>query len=451
MLPLAMTSLIATALASPAWLIAPDGAENDLFGVALAIDGDQLVVGAPNHGSAGYLAGVAYTYSNTANGWVLGQTLMPDGLGPYDNFGTAVAVQGPHAIIGWPQASIKGITTGRAIHYLWNGSAWNEVGRLVDPDNQANNYFGGSLAMDGDDLIVGCQLDDRVGPDSGSALIFKYLDGDWVFQQRLVPSMIGQLSWAGRSVAIKDGVAVIGSYLEWQGDVPAAGAAYVFRRDANGLWNEEARLLAADPWPGNYFGYSLSWDGSTLAVGSILNDAPAEDSGAVYLHEHIDGNWTQTKLTPPDIGGEFGFTIAVQGDDMLIGAVYHPGPGIATGAVYRYKRLAGLWTWRGKWLPRPGVDDCFFGASLDVSGQQAAVGAPREFIQAPWTGAVYVRDIGLACNGDVDGDVHVGVNDLLAVVAAWGPCQDCPEDIDGNGHVGTDDILALIGSWGWCH
>jgi hypothetical protein len=44
----------------------------------------------------------------------------------------------------------------------------------------------------------------------------------------------------------------------------------------------------------------------------------------------------------------------------------------------------------------------------------------------------------------------VGVNDLLAIVDAWGPCTGCPEDIDGNGTVGADDLLEVIGAWGWC-
>jgi hypothetical protein len=61
-----------------------------------------------------------------------------------------------------------------------------------------------------------------------------------------------------------------------------------------------------------------------------------------------------------------------------------------------------------------------------------------------------VRQTVSGCPGDVDGDVAVGVNDLLAIVNAWGPCPGCPEDLNDDGIVGTDDLLTVIAAWGWC-
>jgi hypothetical protein len=50
--------------------------------------------------------------------------------------------------------------------------------------------------------------------------------------------------------------------------------------------------------------------------------------------------------------------------------------------------------------------------------------------------------------GDVNGDGIVDTNDLLAVLAAWGPCEPpCPEDIDNDGSVSVNDVLILIGAW----
>ncbi|MCH8258704.1 MAG: VCBS repeat-containing protein [Planctomycetes bacterium] len=53
--------------------------------------------------------------------------------------------------------------------------------------------------------------------------------------------------------------------------------------------------------------------------------------------------------------------------------------------------------------------------------------------------------------GDLDGDGHVGVKDLLILLGAWGPCPpkgDCPADLDGDGSVGVKDLLILLGNWG---
>ena len=50
--------------------------------------------------------------------------------------------------------------------------------------------------------------------------------------------------------------------------------------------------------------------------------------------------------------------------------------------------------------------------------------------------------------GDFDGNGAVDINDLLQLLGAWGPCDDCPEDINGDGQVGIADLLELLGNWG---
>ena len=51
------------------------------------------------------------------------------------------------------------------------------------------------------------------------------------------------------------------------------------------------------------------------------------------------------------------------------------------------------------------------------------------------------------CLGDVNGDLVVGVDDILAVIDSWGPCIDCPEDVDGSGAVEVDDLLLILSVW----
>jgi probable HAF family extracellular repeat protein len=55
-----------------------------------------------------------------------------------------------------------------------------------------------------------------------------------------------------------------------------------------------------------------------------------------------------------------------------------------------------------------------------------------------------------SCPADIDGSGDVDIPDLLALLAAWGPCPGCPEDIDGDGVVDIVDLLELLGSWGPC-
>lgn len=55
-----------------------------------------------------------------------------------------------------------------------------------------------------------------------------------------------------------------------------------------------------------------------------------------------------------------------------------------------------------------------------------------------------------SCPGDVDGDGFVDVDDMIAVLGAWGPCVGCAADIDGSGAVDTNDLLVILAGWGTC-
>jgi hypothetical protein len=55
-----------------------------------------------------------------------------------------------------------------------------------------------------------------------------------------------------------------------------------------------------------------------------------------------------------------------------------------------------------------------------------------------------------ACPADLDGDQIVSLNDLLLVLAAWGPCPGCPEDLDDDDVVDLGDLLIVLAAWGAC-
>jgi hypothetical protein len=70
----------------------------------------------------------------------------------------------------------------------------------------------------------------------------------------------------------------------------------------------------------------------------------------------------------------------------------------------------------------------------------------------PWTGTANfcikgLTDADASIPGDINGDGEVNVEDLLLLLAAWGPCEGCPEDINGDGVVNVEDLLMLLGNW----
>ncbi|MCP4759434.1 MAG: hypothetical protein GY894_02185 [Planctomycetes bacterium] len=53
------------------------------------------------------------------------------------------------------------------------------------------------------------------------------------------------------------------------------------------------------------------------------------------------------------------------------------------------------------------------------------------------------------CTGDIDGDFTVSVNDITALLGAWGS-HEGSADIDQSGTVDLSDLLMLLGHWGPC-
>jgi subtilisin family serine protease len=64
--------------------------------------------------------------------------------------------------------------------------------------------------------------------------------------------------------------------------------------------------------------------------------------------------------------------------------------------------------------------------------------------------AVEAVDVETPCQGDIDGNNSVDVNDILSLIGAFGPCQGCDEDLDQNGSVDVNDLLSMISSYGPC-
>jgi len=113
-----------------------------------------------------------------------------------------------------------------------------------------------------------------------------------------------------------------------------------------------ALLLAGDGAPGDQFGFAASFDGDTLVVGAPTADLPAgRDAGAVYIFRKDGARWSQeAKLTAGDgsTGAQFGFSVVLQGNTLVVGAPMDSARGSLSGAVYVFERTASGWSQRAK-------------------------------------------------------------------------------------------------------
>ena len=217
-------------------LTASDGVSGDDFGVSVALDGDTVVVGASGDDGEGS----AYVFTKPNTGWATANEtakLATFGGSAGDDFGTSVAVQGETVVVGATGDDDNGGGSGSAYVFAKPANGvWataTETAKLTAFDGAAGDRFGNSVAVDGDTLVVGSWSDDAY---AGSAYLFIRPAGGWATANetaRLTASDGAAGDWFGTSVAVDgDKVAVGASGNDDSGS--QSGSAYVFIKPAGG-------------------------------------------------------------------------------------------------------------------------------------------------------------------------------------------------------------------------
>lgn len=321
---------------------------------------------------------------------------------PGDEFGANVAISGNFAAVGVPfDDNPDAQDSGAVIIYERQlDQSWVEVQRVtakfstgfVQDDFEFGDWFGGSVALDGNLLVVGAVHSD-VGINTrneGAAYVYERntSSGEWEFRDRLLQfeTDVNIAGFFGSSVAIENETIIVGALgREVDGNIQA-GAAYVFERVAQFGWEQAAKVTASDPGNGFRFGESVAISGNRFVVG-----APQNNTGEVYVFEKSGGSWVEThKLIPSDGGGgdRFGISVDIEEDVIVVGARVHD-VAFDEGAAYVYEWNGGVWE-ETKLLHVPAVDHPIadqFGSAVTIDGGIIAISASQNNFQ---TGAVYL-------------------------------------------------------------
>ena len=290
-----------------------------------------------------------------------------------DLFGHSVAVDGDTAVVGaYEDESEKG-----AAYVLAKDSsgAWSQVAKLTASDGDAGDIFGWSVAVDWDTVVVGARYDD-------SAYVFTKPGTGWATATetaKLTASdgVVGD--WFGQSLAVDGDTVVVGA-----SEDDGSGSAYVFTKAADSVWTDAtqtAKLTASDGDDFDEFGKSVAVDGDTVVAGAPKNDG----YGSAYVFIKPAAGWgdaTQTaKLTPgatddgaAGLAGTFGAAVAVDGDTVVVGASAYSG---SQGRAYVFTKPSGGWedAERTAELATSDAEKNQFGWSVAVDGNTVVVGA----------------------------------------------------------------------------
>ena len=427
-------------------LLPDDGAMYDFFGLSVAISGATAVVGSYQHDDNGPDSGAAYLF-DTPTGLQIAK-LLPDDGAAFDRFGISVAISGATAIIGAFADDDNGSVSGSA--YLFDTTTGRQLFKLLPEDGAASDVFGISVAISGATAIVGASGDDDNGSGSGSAYLFDTTTAQQLF--KLLPDDGGYGDRFGNSVAISGATAIVGAHND-DDNGSHSGSAYLFGTTTG---RQLFKLLPNDGAAGDFFGTSVAISGTTAIVGAVYDDDNGPNSGSAYLFDTTTGRQI-AKLLPDDGAAVylFGNSVAISATTAIVGAVYDDDNGPGSGSAYLFDTTTGRQI--AKLLPNDGAEADAFGHSVAISVATAIVGAWWDDDACPGdpecnSGSAYLFDAAAPgkCPWDLDDNAVVGVSDLLALLASWGPCKGCPADFDGDGAVGVSDLLALLANWGPC-
>ena len=248
----------------------------------MAIDGGTVVVG-------------AYYKDDAGGAWSAGLRLPHDGRrrhvrpgGQADGFRCS-GLRPIRHIRGHRRRHHRGRRLRRQLHraapgavYVFRttdgGATYSQVAKLTASDAASQDYFGCSVAIDGDTVVVGAYYDDD-GTPAEAAYVFRTTDGGATYGQvaKLTASDAASGDELGRSVAIDGGTVVVGAY----GNPTRPARAYVFRTtDGGATYGQVAKLTAADAAAGDYFGGRVAIDGDTVVVGAYKTTTPARPTSS---------------------------------------------------------------------------------------------------------------------------------------------------------------------------
>jgi drug/metabolite transporter superfamily protein YnfA len=361
----------------------PAPVAGDLFGMRVALSGDRAIVGASYNDTGATSAGSAYIYDVTTG--ALLHTLNNPTLSEFEYFGWSVDIDDNRAIVG----AVFGNSAGTA--YIYDVTTGNLLHTLNNPSPAAGDRFAESVAISGNRAIVGARADDTGATDAGSVYIYDVTTGNLL---RTINNPTPQTTdWFGVSVAIEGNSAIVGAALNDPGATDA-GSAYIYDVTTGALLHT---LNNPTPQTTDWFGGSVAISGNTAIVGAYSDNTGGTDAGSAYIYDVTTGNLLHTINNPtPEANDQFGGSVAISGNTAIIGngnGVFIGAGGDNTGATdagsaYIYDVTTGnlLHTINN---PTPQASDQF-GISVAIDEINVIIGARNNSIGPISAGSAYL-------------------------------------------------------------
>ena len=344
------------------------------FGAALALEGSTMVVGSNREDGN---AGAAYVYERQGNGtWLRVARLTASDRSNGDDFGVAVALSGNTIVVGAPDR--RG--AGGVYVFEKPASGWadgTQNAKLTAPRPDFQDQFGHAVAVSGHTVAAG---DPFHGDQHGGVFVLEKPAGGWAnaTMTRISAPPTDERLKIGSSVALTGNRLVAGAI----GAGGNRGRVLVYEKPAGGwvgppFGTPSTALVLPNGAANDFFGWAVAASGSTLVASAV---GFARNQGAGFVFEKTAGGWAGPVARLMDQGSaadRFGVSLGLNGDRVVAGAFLH---NANRGAAYVFEKPGSGWTnatESAKLSASDGVANDLFGGAVGVWGASLVVGAPR--------------------------------------------------------------------------
>jgi hypothetical protein len=369
----------------------------DFFGRYLAIQQNDLLIGAHQDDVNGYASGALYIFSKTAGEDQFREVekIVPDDGDVEEFFGYSIDISGQWAVVGSHHDSDYGGSSGSAFILKHNGTRWQIDRKLLPGDPKAGDEYGKAARISGNTIAIGCFLDDDQGTNSGSVYLYSLTDDHWIEIEEIYPDDPEKYDQFGNFLSIDQEILAVG-VPEKQDNGPKSGCAYIFERSGDHKWLQTAKLIPGDISEGDEFGQAINIHNEKMVVGAYKHDGLHEDGGAVYVFVKNGDAWEQVqKIISPDNeeGDHFGNAVYQNGKLLVAGAYFDDDNGSKSGSVYLYKWVNDSYQFLTKLVSSDGGFGDAFGSAVAIDSNYLVVGAYADSDNGFFSGSAYVYEI----------------------------------------------------------
>lgn len=375
-------------------LTANDAVNGGRFGSSVAISGDTAIIGATNlpQANGGSIPGAAYIFVRNGGSWAFQQKLTandaPAGNG--NAFGDTVGISGDTVVVAAPQHDSPESYSGGVYVFVRNGTTWTLQKRFTNSDTPLvkAGKIGYSVAISGDTVLVSAFGFLQASPHRHFVHVFVREGATWTLQTTIITG--GDESFDAR-MAISGDVAVIG---EPNRSGTRQNAAYIYVRCGT-EWTQQQRLTSTGPQFDD-FGNSVAISGNTVIVGARTDQIGQNQTGAAYIFVNNGTTWTQqAKLLGAVHRLNFGHSVAIMGDTAIVGAPRGTfAGGTQAGGAEVFVRTGTSWNRESTITSPDGQPSDGFGSGVAISPDTVIVGAPLDDLGSTQTneGSAWVID-----------------------------------------------------------